>query len=64
MIYLVLSDCSTYDADGFVAVLTERGDEELFGALDFKGVSGNEIVKEISLSDLIEAYNQVHRTDY
>lgn len=64
MIYLVLSDNSTYDANGFVAVLTQRGNEELSEALDFKSVSEDEIVKEISLNDLLDAYNQIHGTDY
>jgi len=64
MIYFVLSDNSTYDANGFLAVLTERGNEELSEALDFKSVSEDEIVEEISLNDLIEAYNLIHGTDY
>ena len=64
MIYLVLSDNSTYDADGFVAVLTERGNEQLSESLDFQWVSENEIVEEISLNDLLDAYNQIHGTDY
>lgn len=64
MIYLVLSDNSTYDADGFVAVLTERGEEELQEANDYIGVSEGEIVEEISLNDLLDAYNQIHGTDY
>lgn len=64
MIYLVLSDNSTYDADGFVAVLTERGEEELEEANDYTGVSPGEIVEEISLNDLLDAYNQIHGTDY
>ena len=64
MIYFVLSDNSTYDANGFVVVLTEQGNEELSEALDFKSVSEDEIVSEIPLSDLIEAYNLIHGTDY
>lgn len=64
MIYFVLSDNSTYDANGFLAVLTQRGNEELSEALDFKSVSEDEIVSEISLNDLIEAYNLIHGTDY
>lgn len=64
MIYFVLSDNSTYDANGFLAVLTEQGNEELSEALDFKSVSEDEIVSEISLNDLIEAYNLIHGTDY
>lgn len=64
MIYFVLSDNSTYDANGSVVVLTERGNEELSEALDFKSVSEDEIVSEIPLNDLIEAYNLIHGTDY
>ena len=64
MIYFVLYDNSTYDANGFLAVLTKRGNEELSEALDFKGVSEDEIVEEIPLNNLIEAYNLIHGTDY
>ena len=64
MIYLVLSDYSTYDADGFVAVLTERGKEELSEALDFQGVSEDEIVEVIPVSHLLDAWNQLNGTYY
>ena len=64
MIYLVLSDYSTYDADGFVAVLTERGNEQLSEDLDFKSVSEDEIVEVIPVSHLLDAWNQLNGTDY
>jgi len=63
-IYLILSDRSTFDSDGFVALLTERGNDELKESLDFKNVSDSEIITEISMDDLIEAYNKVHGTSY
>jgi len=64
MICFVLSDNSTYDCNGFVAVLTERGNEELSEALDFQSVSEDEIVKVIPVSHLLEAYNLIHGTEY
>ena len=61
--YVVLSDGSTYDGvDGSaVCFITELGKEQLRVNNDMKFVDDNEI-REISLHDLMDAYNQVHGT--
>lgn len=60
MFYIVLSDNSTYDSDAFVAVLTPRGEEQLAEGNDYKHVNVREIIEQVSIGDLIEAYNEVH----
>ena len=62
--YLVLSDASTFDgADGcFIAYVTDEGQEELEACSDFNAVEDDEM-EIILLSDLLEAYNQVHGTN-
>ncbi len=62
--YLTLSDRSTFDSDGFIAILTELGNDELAESMDFKHVSETEIITEVSMDDLIKAYNKVHGTSY
>jgi hypothetical protein len=62
MFYVVLSDNSTYDSDGFVAVLTPRGEEQLAEDLDYKHVDVREIIEQVSIADLWDAYNQVRGT--
>jgi len=62
--YIVLSDGSTYDgADGCViAYITDEGEKQLEECYEFKGVELNDM-ELITLSDLMDAYNQVHGTD-
>ncbi len=61
--YVVLSDGSTYDGTqgSVVCYVTELGLEQLEVNNDMKFVDDNEII-EISLHDLMDAYNQVHGT--
>lgn len=58
MIYTVLSDRSTFDCcDGtFIAILNDSGERVLSESGDYKRVSADGIVEEISLNDLINAY--------
>jgi hypothetical protein len=62
--YVVLSDGSTFDgADGCAVVyVTDSAEEELRACSDFKAVEDDEM-EVVTLSDLLEAYNQVHGTD-
>ena len=60
MPYIVLSDNSTYDSDAFVAILTPRGEEQLSEGNDYKHVNVREIIAQVSIADLWDAYNQVH----
>jgi len=62
--YLVLSDGSTYDgAEGcVVAFITDEGEKQLEESYEFKSVESNDM-ELIPLSDLMDAYNQVHGTD-
>ena len=62
--YMVLSDGSTFDgADGCAVVyVTDEGNEELEACSDFKAVEDNQM-EVIMLSDLMDAYNQVHGTN-
>jgi len=60
--YIVLSDGSTFDGvdhDVVVAWLTAEGETQLNESLDFQSVDESNNVY-ISLSDLIEAYNELH----
>ena len=61
--YVVLSDGSTYDGTqgAVVCYITEMGLEQLEVNNDMKFVDDNEVI-EISLHDLMDAYNQVHGT--
>lgn len=63
--YVVLGDDSTYDLadDASIAILTQDGYDHLSEAMDFDAVHDDDAVY-INLSDLIEAYNQVHGTNY
>ena len=58
MIYTVLSDRSTFDCcDGtFIAILNDSGERVLSESGDYKHVSADGILEEISLNDLINAY--------
>jgi len=62
--YLVLSDGSTYDgAEGCVlAYITDTGEQALQECYEFKGVELDDM-ELITLSDLMDAYNQVHGTN-
>ena len=62
--YLVLSDESTYEgADGCTLVyITDDGEAQLGECNDFKSVAKSDM-EIVTLSDLIEAYNQVHGTN-
>jgi len=62
--YVVLSDGSTFDgADGCAIVfVTDVAEEELRACSDFKAVEDDEM-EVVTLSELMEAYNQVHGTD-
>ena len=62
--YLVLSDSSTFDGaeDCFVAYVTDAAEQELEACSDFNAVEDDEM-EIILLSDLLEAYNQVHGTN-
>ena len=60
--HIVLSDGSTFEAvdyDVVVAWLTAEGETQLNESLDFQSVDESNNVY-ISLSDLIEAYNELH----
>jgi hypothetical protein len=62
--YLVLSDDSTFDGaeDCYVAYVTDHGQEELESCSDFKAVEAEDM-RMVTLSDLLDAYNQLHGTD-
>ncbi len=62
--YVVLSDGSTYDgAEGCViAYITDDGAKALDECYEFKGVEFGDM-ELITLSDLMDAYNQVHGTN-
>ena len=63
--YLVLSDNSTFDGaeDCYVAYVTDDAEQELEGCSDFKAVEPGEMMM-ITLSDLLDAYNQLHGTNF
>tara|TARA_R110002020_G_scaffold152739_1_gene330606 strand:+ start:525 stop:764 length:240 start_codon:yes stop_codon:yes gene_type:complete len=62
--YVVFSDSSTFDGadDCYVAYVTDAAEQELEACSDFKAVEDDEM-EIILLSDLLEAYNQVHGTN-
>ena len=62
--YVVLSDGSTFAMlEGcVVAYLTAQGEEALDECYEFKGVELGDM-ELITLSDLMDAYNQVHGTN-
>ena len=62
--YLVFSDMSTYDSvleDCVVAYITPAAQNELEDCNDFKTVEPSEMMM-VPLSDLLDAYNQLHGT--
>jgi len=63
--YAVFSDMSTFDSvieDCCVAYITAKGQEDLESCNDFKAVEPEDMV-HLTLSDLLDAYNQVHGTN-
>jgi len=62
--YMVLSDGSTFDGAEECAVVfvTNEGYDELIACSDFKAVEDDQM-EIIKLSDLMDAYNQVHGTN-
>lgn len=63
--YVVLSDGSTFDStDGVVvSFLTDKGQKQLHDNLDYKSVENDEVDFEITMDDLLDAYNEVHGTN-
>jgi hypothetical protein len=63
--YLVLSDDSTFDGaeDCYVAYVTDDAEQELEACSDFKAVESGEM-QIVHLSDLLDAYNQLHGTSF
>ena len=60
--HVVLSDGSTFDVvnhDCVVAWITQKGQEQLEESFDFQSVEWEDTMY-IPISDLIEAYNEVH----
>jgi len=63
--YLVFSDMSTFCSDvddAVVAYITDTGQDNLESCNDFKAVEPGEM-RMVSLSDLLDAYNQLHGTN-
>lgn len=60
-IMVVLEDGETWAADGFVRIL-KNGDSYPDG--DANDVDENNVVADISINDLLVAYNKVHGTSY
>jgi hypothetical protein len=63
--YLVFSDMSTFDSDvddAVVAYITDTAQDELESCNDFQAVEPGEM-RMVPVSDLIDAYNQLHGTD-
>jgi hypothetical protein len=57
---VVLDDESTFSADGYVYVLKENVEVEE----DVRDIEAKDIVRIISVGDLLLAYNKVHGTSY
>jgi hypothetical protein len=63
--YLVFSDMSTFCSDvddAVVAYINDTAQDNLESCNDFKAVEPGEM-RMVHLSDLIDAYNQLHGTD-
>lgn len=60
-IMVVLEDGETWAADGFVRIL-KNSDSYPDG--DANDVDENKVVADISINDLLLAYNKVHGTSY
>jgi hypothetical protein len=60
-IMVVLEDGETWAADGFVYILKNN---DSYPDGDANDVDENEVVANISINDLLLAYNKVHGTSY
>ncbi len=63
--FIVFSDMSTFCSDvddAVVAYITDTAQNELESCNDFKAVEPGEM-RMVPVSDLLDAYNQVHGTD-
>ena len=62
--YIVLSDDSTYDSEKgcHVVLLNAAGEGEMDAGGDYKHVSECNVIKKISISDLIKAYSYMNST--
>jgi hypothetical protein len=60
-IMVVLEDGETWAADGFVRILKNN---DSYPDGDANDVDENEVVANISINDLLLAYNKVHGTSY
>ena len=63
--YLIFSDMSTFCSDvddAVVAYINDTAQDNLESCNDFKAVEPGEM-RMVSLSDLLDAYNQLHGTD-
>ncbi len=67
-IMVVLDDGETWASDGFVRVLADTFKDQNNGSAypdgDADEVEDEHIVTDISITDLLKAYNKVHGTDY
>jgi hypothetical protein len=67
-IMVVLDDGETWASDGFIRVIADTYKDTNNGSAypdgDADEIESEHIVADISISDLIAAYNKVHGTDY
>lgn len=62
--FVTLSDFSTYDRNAFFVSLNEDGLAQLDANNDMKNVDLKNYNACISIHDLLDAYNQIHGTDF